>query len=150
MARANNTSLAGKTAIANAQATYAVFKEVFYGERFKPLRDAGAMVQRPLWASTGVKNPDYPDTLYVDSLIAADTVNTVPPATLSAFIDHGKVSSLLESAMHEAQATLDAVAAAGINLEEITDVLQKDGVKSFVDSFEKMMETIEEKKRKLG
>lgn len=150
LAEINQQSMAGKVAIANAQLTYAVFQEIFYGERFKKLREAGAMVQRPLWASTGTKDPSYPDTLYVDKLIAADTVNTVPPATLNAFIEHGKVGKSLEETIANAQPFMDKLAALGIDLDEVTRKLQIDGVKSFVDSFEKIMLAVDKKKRALG
>ncbi len=141
-----NNQLLGKAAVANAKVAYKHFKEIFYGDRFARLRDAGARVQRPLWASTGTKNPAYPDTKYVDGLIGKDTVNTVPKATLMAFHDHGKAAPTLEEGIDEAQDTLDKLAEVGIELERITDQLQEDGVEAFVDSFRKLIERIEGKR----
>jgi transaldolase/glucose-6-phosphate isomerase len=141
-----NNQLLGKAAIANAKVAYKRFKDMFYGERFAKLREAGAHVQRPLWASTGTKNPAYPDTLYVDSLIGPDTVNTVPKATLVAFKDHGKVAPTLEEAIDEAQDILDKLAEVGIDLDMITRQLQDDGVEAFSDSFHKLIARIEAKR----
>jgi transaldolase/glucose-6-phosphate isomerase len=135
--------LLGKIAIANAKMAYQLFKQVFTSERFTKLRDLGARVQRPLWASTGTKNPKYSDVLYVESLIGADTVNTLPPATYDAFKDHGSVELTIEEGVDEARQTLDAFEAAGISLRAITEKLTDDGVKSFNDSFEQLMNTIE-------
>jgi transaldolase/glucose-6-phosphate isomerase len=140
-----NSELLGKAAIANAKAAYKRFKELFYGERFARLRKAGAQVQRPLWASTGVKNPAYPDTLYVDSLIGAETVNTVPPATLAAFKDHGTAAPTLLKDMAVALSTLDRLAEAGIDLALVTKNLQDDGVEQFADSFRKLLSGVEGK-----
>jgi transaldolase / glucose-6-phosphate isomerase len=144
-----NSALLGKAAIANAKAAYRRFKELFYGERFAKLRAAGAMVQRPLWASTGTKNPAYPDTLYVDSLIGPDTVNTVPPATLTAFKDHGTASATLDYGLDQAIETLDKLAEVGINLDLITKQLQEDGVELFADSFNKLLAGVRGKVRLL-
>lgn len=136
-------SLLGKVAIANAKIAYQEFKKVFGSDRFLRLRDAGAMVQRPLWASTGAKNAKYSDVLYIDSLIGPDTVNTIPPATYAAFKDHGKVRATLEANIDEAAEVLRKFAALGFSLEEITHKLTVDGVKSFDDSFASLMSTIE-------
>src|SRR5258708_1122912 len=144
-----NNNLLGKTAIANAKVAYKRFKEIFYGDRFNRLRQAGAHVQRPLWASTGTKNPAYPDTLYVDNLIGKDTVNTLPKATLYAFKDHGKVGATLDTDLDKAQETLDKLAEVGIDLDKITRQLQEDGVESFVDSFKKLIARIEGKRKLL-
>jgi transaldolase / glucose-6-phosphate isomerase len=135
--------LKGKVAIANAKMAYALFREVFTSERFMKLRDKGARVQRPLWASTGTKNPQYSDVLYVESLIGADTVNTVPPATYDAFKDHGKVEPTLEENLDEARRVLDTFEAKGFSLSAITTKLTAEGVKSFNESFEQLMMTIE-------
>ena len=135
--------LLGKVAIANAKLAYAAFKEVFGSERFRRLRDKGAKVQRPLWASTGTKNPKYSDVLYVESLIGADTVNTLPPATYDAFKDHGKVRLTLEEDLDEARRVLDTFEAKGFSLAKITEQLTVEGVKSFDDSFGHLMKTIE-------
>jgi transaldolase/glucose-6-phosphate isomerase len=139
-------ALQGKIAIANAKVAYARFKEVFSGQRWERLAAQGARVQRPLWASTSAKNPLYPDTLYVDGLIGPDTVNTVPPATLNAFRDHGTVALTLEAGLEEARAQL---AQLGADLDAITQKLQDDGVAAFAKSFESLMATIAEKREQL-
>jgi transaldolase/glucose-6-phosphate isomerase len=129
------SSLIGKAAVANAKLLYQRFKEIFYGERFSRLREAGARVQRPLWASTGTKNPKYKDTFYVEELIGPDTVDTVPPATFTAFRDHGLVRPSLEENVEDARATTAKLAEVGINLGEVTQKLQDEGVQAFMDSF---------------
>jgi len=143
------SDLQGKIAIANAKAAYARFREIFSGDRWERLARSGARVQRPLWASTGTKNPLYPDTLYVDSLIGADTVNTVPPATLQAFLDHGQVAPALESGLDEARAVLGRLAECGFDLEAVTEKLQVEGVEAFAESFRTLMAGIAEKREKL-
>jgi transaldolase/glucose-6-phosphate isomerase len=143
------SGLQGKIAIASAKVAYARFREIFSGERWKSLVHRGARVQRPLWASTGTKNPLYPDTLYVDSLIGADTVNTVPPATLQAFLEHGQVAPTLESGLEDARADLDRLAEMGIDLSAMTEKLQEEGVAAFAESFEVLMAGIAEKREKL-
>ncbi len=135
--------LKGKVAIANAKMAYALFKQIFTSERFIKLRDKGARVQRPLWASTGTKNPQYSDVLYVETLIGPDTVNTIPPATYDAFKDHGKVELTLEENLDDAKRVLDTFKAKGFSLNDITTKLTADGVKSFNESFEQLMMTIE-------
>lgn len=137
------SSLLGKVAIANAKMAYQQFKEAFGGERFRRLRDKGARVQRPLWASTGTKNPKYSDVLYVESLIGPDTVNTVPPATYKAFRDHGRVIMTLEQGIDEARETLRKFEEKGFSLKAITDKLTAEGVASFDESFASLMTTIE-------
>jgi len=141
--------LRGGAAVANARAAYARFRELFSGERWEGLAARGARVQRPLWASTGVKNPNYPDTLYVDALIGPDTVNTVPPGTLQAFLDHGTVAPTLEPNVEEARQTLERLAEAGVDLDAITQRLQDDGVASFEGSFESLMQSIAGKRERL-
>jgi transaldolase/glucose-6-phosphate isomerase len=136
-------ALLGKVAIANAKMAYQLFKQVFTSERFIKLRDKGARVQRPLWASTGTKNPKYSDVLYVESLIGPDTVNTVPPATYEAFKDHGRVELTIEEGIDEARHTLATFEAKGFSLDAITEKLTADGVKSFNESFAQLMQTIE-------
>jgi transaldolase/glucose-6-phosphate isomerase len=136
-------SLLGKVAIANAKLAYQLFKETFSGERWEKLRHHGANVQRPLWASTGTKNPAYSDVLYIESLIGADTVNTVPPATYKAFKDHGRVALTLEADLDEAREVMRKFEANGFSLKAITDKLTDDGVKSFDESFVSLMATIE-------
>ena len=139
----------GKTAIANAKAAYARFREIFAAERWMRLAAHGARVQRVLWGSTATKNPNYPDTLYVDSLIGPDTVNTVPPATLQAFLDHGRAALTLEKGLDEARADLDRLSSLGIDVDAITQQLQEDGVDAFAKSFENLMASIGEKREQL-
>ena len=140
-------ALQGKIAIANAKVAYSRFQEIFGDARWQALADNGARVQRPLWASTSTKNPAYPDTLYVDTLIGPDTVNTVPPATVDAFIDHGTVAATLTDGVAEAASQLKALAEAGVDLDAITDKLQVDGVGSFAKSFESLMDSVDGKRR---
>ena len=131
-----NEDLLGKVAVANAHRAYALFLDKFNLPAWKTLAESGALVQRPLWASTGVKDPAYSDTLYVDTLIAPHTVNTMPQSTLDAFIDHGKVNvDAITSQLESASATLAALSALGISLEKITDALEADGVKKFEDAW---------------
>ncbi len=136
-------ALMGKAAIANAKLAYESFKRMFHGERFAKLKEKGARVQRPLWASTSTKNPAYPDTLYVDSLIGADTVNTVPPATLDAFRDHGTAKPTLDTGLDEAHHVFDELKAVGIDMTAVTTKLTAEGVASFSDSFDELFEVIE-------
>lgn len=146
---AANRKLLGTAAISNAKLAYRHFKNIFHGERFAKLREAGAKVQRPLWASTGTKNPAYPDTLYVDTLIGPDTVNTVPAQTLKAFKDHGKAAPTLEEEIDNAEIIMDMLAEVGINMEMVTHTLQVDGVEKFTASFHNLMQAIEGKRRML-
>ena len=126
--------LVGKTGIANTKLIYAKFHELFDGAAFADARAKGAHVQRPLWASTGTKNPAFSDLMYVENLVAKDTVNTVPPQTLDALLDHGKVRADTALAdLEGARATLAALAKAGISLDAVTDQLVVEGVKSFAD-----------------
>ncbi len=141
-----NNKLKGKTAIANAKVAYKRFLETFYGERFASLHASGANAQRVLWASTGTKNPAYPDTMYVDSLIGPDSVNTIPPDTLKAFKDHGTAANTLGEGLDEAQQMIDMLAEVGVNLEQVTNQLQADGVESFVESFRELMDAVEAKR----
>jgi transaldolase len=131
-----NTDLLGKVAVANAHRAYALFLEKFSQLSWKALEESGALVQRPLWASTGVKDPAYADTLYVDTLVAPHTVNTMPQSTLDAFLDHGSVTSdAITAQMESASKILSALSALGISLESITDALEADGVKKFEDAW---------------
>ena len=143
--KASLSALLGKAAIANAKLMYQRFKEIFSGERFAKLRASGARVQRPLWASTGTKNPAYRDTYYVEELIGPDTVNTVPPATFTAFRDHGRVRPSLEENIQNANTTIDQLAEIGIDLKQVTQQLQDEGVKAFMDSFHTLTDSIEAK-----
>jgi len=149
LAAKGNTALQGKIAIANAKMAYAAFKQIFSGPRWEKLAAKKAQVQRPLWASTGTKNPQYPDTLYVDTLIGAHTVNTVPPATLTAFLDHGKVASTLDAGMDEAATQLAQLQALGIDLNAVTKKLLDEGLVAFVKSFETLMASVTEKRDRL-
>jgi transaldolase len=139
-------AIMGKTAIANAKLAYQSFKTIFGGDRFAALQAKGARVQRPLWASTGTKNAAYSDVLYVDNLIGQDTVNTMPPATLNAFMEHGKAQATLEQDLASAEQVMNSLNAAGISIEKVTDKLLTDGVKSFADSFDQLLANVEEKK----
>ncbi len=141
--------LLGKAAIANAKLLYQRFKEIFSSDRFAKLKAKGARVQRPLWASTGTKNPNYSDVLYVENLIGPDTVNTLPPATFTAFRDHGKVSLTLDRNLDEARATIARLGEAGVDLEQVCLQLQSEGVKAFADSFDSLMQSIKSKRASL-
>lgn len=145
-----NNRLKGKAAIANAKMAYKRFMQLFYGERFAALKAAGAKVQRPLWASTGTKNPAYPDTMYLDGLIGRDTVNTVPPDTLAAFKDHGTVAETLIEGLDEAEHIGDMLAEVGIDLDNITRQLQVDGVEQFIEAFENLLDQVDAKRNVLA
>ncbi|MFQ5695406.1 MAG: bifunctional transaldolase/phosoglucose isomerase, partial [Terriglobia bacterium] len=143
-------ALRGRIAIANAKAVYQRFREIFQGQAFAALRQRGARVQRPLWASTGTKNPAYSDVLYVEELIGPDTVNTVPPVTLDAFRDHGRVrGATVAQGVDDARAALERLAKLGIDLNAITEKLQADGVAAFSASFDQLMAALEEKRTAL-
>jgi len=143
-------SLLGKTAIANSKLVYQKFKEIFSSSKFQSLKDKGAKVQRPLWASTSTKNPKYRDVLYAEELVGPDTVDTMPPATIVAFRDHGVVRPSLEENVEESKRVLNRLPQAGIDLGKITQKLQDDGVKLFADSFDTLMESISKKKATLN
>jgi transaldolase len=136
-------ALRGTSAIANARLAYAAFEEVFSSDRWKALASAGANTQRPLWASTGVKNPAYPDTLYVTELVVADTVNTMPEKTLNAFADHGDLrGDQVTGKGAEAQAVFDRLAAAGVDMDDVFDVLETEGVDKFKASWIQLIDTV--------
>lgn len=137
-----DSPLRGKAAIANTCIAYRRFKEIFSGERWERLSAAGARVQRPLWASTSTKNPDYPETMYVDDLIANETVNTVPEATLDAFAARGDADGGIESSLEAADMVLSDLADAGIDLRAVTDQLLVEGLDAFASDFEKLLERI--------
>ncbi len=138
-------ALPGKAAIANARLAYADYKKVFTSERFESLRRQGARVQRPLWASTSTKNPSYRDVLYVEELIGPDTVNTIPPQTLSAFLAHGEVRLSLEEKLDEAEQTFAELESLGISLSAVTQLLEDEGVKAFMDAFAVLLKVVEER-----
>jgi transaldolase/glucose-6-phosphate isomerase len=134
------TSLQGRVAIANAKLTYHKYHEIYDGPRWKALAAKGAQTQRLLWASTSTKNPKYRDVLYVEELIGADTVDTIPPATFDAFRDHGRVRASLAENLDDAAKTMLALEKAGISMKEVTDKLVVDGVKLFADAFKQLLE----------
>ena len=142
-------ALLGKAAVASAKLAYRDWGATFGGGRFRALAAKGARVQRPLWASTSTKNPAYSDLLYVESLIGRDTVNTVPEATLTAFLEHGRASETLEQDVEEAERVFESLEEAGISMDQVTTRLLADGVKSFADSFDKLIANVEEKRRRL-
>ncbi|MEV6605861.1 transaldolase [Kutzneria sp. NPDC051319] len=131
-------ALKGKAALANAQLAYQAYEEVFSSPRWRTLQERGARPQRPLWASTGVKSQDYPDTLYVSDLIAPDTVNTMPEKTLKAYADHGSPGKPIQLSYDEAAQVMKAVAHAGVDLDDVFEVLEDEGIQKFVDSWEEL------------
>src|ERR671939_1154536 len=144
--KARLEAMLGKAAIANAKLAYARFKEIFRGPRFAELKAKGAQVQRCLWASTGTKNPNYSDVLYVDNLIGPETVNTVPPATYTAIRDHGVPKLTLGEGIEECHKLFDDLRALGIDIAAVTRKLQEDGLAAFVTSFDTLVESIESKR----
>jgi transaldolase len=144
-------ALLGKAGVANSRLAYAAYQEVFSGPRWEALAAKGARVQRPLWASTGVKNPEYPDTLYVTELVVVDTVNTMPEKTLLAFADHGEVrGDTVTGTAAAAQEVFDAVAAQGVDLTDVFVVLEDEGVDKFEKSWSELEETVEGQLRAAG
>ncbi|MFZ6028360.1 MAG: bifunctional transaldolase/phosoglucose isomerase [Chloroflexota bacterium] len=139
--------LLGKVAIANAKLAYQEYRQVFESERFARLQAKCARVQRPLWASTGTKNPAYPDTLYVDSLIGPETVNTVPPVTLAAFRDRGTPAATLQTGLEEAHRVFADAEALGVSVDAITAALEVEGVKAFVDAFDALLQTVDDRRK---
>jgi transaldolase len=142
----NLEPLLGKAAIANAKIAYETFEKLFASDRFKKLAAQGAKPQRPLWASTSTKNPKYYDLMYVETLVGPNTVNTIPPATFDALLDHGKVTpNTVKSDYAGAHKIFDDLKAAGISIDKITAELTVEGVKSFADSYNQLLEAIAEK-----
>lgn len=142
-------ALLGKAAVSNAKIAYHEFQKAFGSSQFKNLEEKGAMVQRPLWASTGTKNPEYSDVMYVDSLIGKNTVNTMPDATLEAFLDHGNATNTVNVELEQAEQAVKSIIDAGISLSSVTETLLSDGVKAFADSFELLLHNIEGKRTQL-
>lgn len=146
--------LLGKAAIANTRLAYQEFRKVFSSERFLKLQTQGARLQRPLWASTSTKNPDFPDTMYVDQLIGPDSVNTIPPQTLEAFKDHGQAQLRIEEDLVGAKAVLNRLEGFGISIKRVTDELENEGVRAFSEAFEALLFTLEKRRgdaqRELG
>jgi transaldolase len=132
-------ALRGKGAVAQGKLAYRMFGEVFSGSRWEALAAKGAVVQRPLWASTSTKNPAYPDTLYVDELIGPHTVNTLPDATVEAFADHGTLARRVDADVDAADAAWRGIAEAGVDLDDVADRLERDGVSSFQKSFDELL-----------
>ena len=135
-------SLLGKVAIANGKLTYQRYQKIFSGPRWEALAAKGAQTQRVLWASTSTKNPAYRDVLYAEELIGPDTVDTMPPATIDAFRDHGRVRNSLTEDVPAAQKTMDDLAKVGVSIKEVTDKLTDDGVKLFADAFDKLLAAV--------
>jgi transaldolase len=145
-----NSQLLGKIAIANAKLAYQEFLAVIHSPRFKALKGSKANVQRPLWASTSVKNPNYSDTLYVDNLIGPQTVNTVPPETLDVFRDHGTAELTISVHVEKARREMVELEKLGIQMKTIAAELEADGVKSFADAFTMLLQTIEKRRHTLA
>jgi transaldolase/glucose-6-phosphate isomerase len=143
-------SLLGKVAIANGKLTYARYQKLFSGPRWEALASKGAQTQRVLWASTSTKNPSYRDVIYVEELIGPDTVNTMPPATIDAFRDHGLLRNSLAEDVAGAAKTMEDLKRAGISMKEVTDKLTTDGVKLFADAFEKLLAAVAKNTQKKG
>src|SRR5918912_2045962 len=135
-----HAELKGKLAIANAKLAYAQFKEIFSGPDWEFLESKGATKQRPLWASTSTKNPDYPDTIYVDNLVGPDTVNTMPGPTLEATMDHAEIRPALKEGIEDARRLPRILSEAGVYYEDVTQTLETEGVAKFVDSFEELLD----------
>jgi transaldolase len=146
---AGRPELKGKLAVANAKLAYQRYQELFSGPRWERLRAEGATPQRCLWAATSTKNPDYKDTLYVDELIGPETVNTMPLETIRAFQDHGTVADTLEADLAGAKQVFADLEAAGVDYDDVTDTLEREGVQKFSDSFEELLEGIRAKKTEL-
>jgi transaldolase len=140
-------SLKGKIAVANAKLAYGAHQKYFSSSRWAKLAKSGALVQRPLWASTSTKNPIYSDTKYVDELIGPNTVNTVPPVTLAAFKDHGTAQLTLESDLDLSNQYMENLAKLGVSIREVTQKLEEQGVKSFADAFSMLLESVEKRRR---
>jgi transaldolase len=138
-------ALMGKAAVANAKLAYQLFRERFSGDRWEALVARGARFQRPLWASTSTKNPALPDTLYVDELIGPDTVNTLPEATIEAFEDHGALARTIDRDLDESRAVLAKLAEIGVDIADVTQVLEDEGVTAFSKSFDELLGTLTEK-----
>jgi transaldolase/glucose-6-phosphate isomerase len=148
--KAKLNALLGATAIANSKRLYTVYLQSIESARWKKLAAAGARRQRPLWASTSTKNPKYPDVYYVEALIGPDTVDTMPPATIDAFRDHGKLAARLETEMEEAEELLESLEGLGISLKDITDKLLADGLVTFEKAYDQLVAVIERKTKTLA
>jgi transaldolase len=143
-------ALRGRAAVAQAKLAYRLFGDRFAGERWERLAARGAHVQRPLWASTSTKQPSYPDTLYVDSLIGPDTVNTLPEATIAAFEDHGTIARTIDRGVDDAEAVMRTLAEVGVDLDDVGGALEDQGVASFHESFAHVLHALQAKARRLA
>ena len=143
-------ALRGKAAVAQAKLAYRLFQETFSGPRWQALAERGARVQRPLWASTSTKNPSYPDTLYVDELIGPDSVNTLPENTLEAFADHGTPARTIDVAVDEADRVWQGLADVGVDMDDVSAQLEREGVDSFIKSFDELIGALEQKAAELA
>jgi transaldolase / glucose-6-phosphate isomerase len=143
-------SILGKVAIANGKLTYQRYQRIFSGPRWQALAAKGAQTQRVLWASTSTKNPNYRDVIYIEELIGPDTVNTMPPATIDAFRDHGRLRNALMEDVPGAQKVMDDLARAGISIKQVTDKLTDDGVKLFADAFDKLLAAVAKSTQQKG
>jgi transaldolase len=141
--------LRGRLAIANAKLAYQRYKEIFSGPRWEPLAAKGANRQRCLWASTSTKNPEYRDVMYVEELIGPETVDTMPKETSEAFQDHGEVRLTLDERLDEAKQLFEELARAGVDYDDVTRVLEEEGVQKFADSFDELLEGVREKRGEL-
>jgi transaldolase len=137
--------LKGRAAVANAKLAYEVYREIFHSDRFRALQQQGARVQRPLWASTGTKNPAYSDILYVEELVGLETVTTVPAKTLEAYADHGQPAPRIDDGVEEARALMSQLEEVGVDMQKVTDELIIEGVKTFEEAFNKLLNTISAK-----
>jgi transaldolase len=141
--------LRGKAAVAQAKLAYQIFVDRFAGERWDKLAAAGANRQRPLWASTSTKNPAYPDLLYVDTLMGPDTVNTLPDATIDAFLDHGVLSRTIDEGVEVAAAVLEEVERLGVDLSDVSQTLEDEGVAAFSKSYDELLQSLTDKANEL-
>ena len=141
-------SLKGKAGIANAQLAYQAYEEVFSSDRWRALETKGAAAQRPLWASTGVKNPEYSDTMYISELIAPGVVNTMPEKTMKAYADHGEPGTPVQKSYEDAAAVMQSVSDAGVDLDDVFKVLEEEGVKKFVDSWDELTDSVKKELEK--
>lgn len=144
------SELQGEIAVANAKLAYELFSQTFSGPRWEDLEKLGARKQRVLWASTSTKNPRYADTLYVDNLIGPDTVNTAPLDTIEAYLDHGLVEATVDTGWQEAHQKVERLGQLGVDLEEVTDRLQVEGVEAFANSFKSLVSSIETKRKQFA
>ena len=139
-----DASLKGKAGVANAQLAYQAYEEVFSSDRWKALEAKGARAQRPLWASTGVKNPEYSDTMYLSELIAPGTVNTMPEKTMEAYADHGQAGTPVQSSYADAEKVMQSVADAGVDLDDVFRVLEVEGLQKFSDAWDDLTTSVQE------